>query len=203
MYRYTPRTQKVLEILRSGVLGEIKQVNATFRFRLQRPGDVRTVAALGGGSLYDVGCYPVNFIGMVVDALAAGGPASGGLPERLAVDCVRDGGVDMNFSALLHYRSGLMATLQSGFSAQRQIQAEIIGTDGLLEVRDAFLGDGAPLVLFQGDERREIPVDACDRYALELEDFAASAFERRPTRFSLAETVRNAELIDRLLAAAR
>ncbi|PTX97902.1 Gfo/Idh/MocA family oxidoreductase [Opitutus sp. ER46] len=202
MYRYTPRTQKVVEILRSGVLGEIKQVNAFFRFRLQAP-SIKLHPELGGGSLYDVGCYPINFIGLVVDILAGGGPAAGGQPEKVAVDCVCEGGVDMNFSALLHYRSGLMATLQSGFSAHRRIYAEIIGTEGTLEVPDAFLGDGSPLVLLQGDSRRELSLPTCDRYQLEIEDFSDAVMQGRAPAFRLVETVRNAELLDRLLAASR
>ncbi|HVU33217.1 MAG TPA: Gfo/Idh/MocA family oxidoreductase [Opitutaceae bacterium] len=203
MYRYTPRTRKVVEILRSGVLGEIKQVNAFFRFRLTRPGDVRLLPDLGGGSLYDVGCYPVNFVGLVVDTLAGGAPGAGGQPERIAVDCVCEGGVDLNFAALLHYRSGLMATIQSGFSAHRQIYAEIIGTEGTLQVPDAFLGEGLPLRLLLGDSSEDIPIPACDRYQLELEDFSAAVLERRQPAFTLVETLRNAELLDRLLAASR
>ena len=44
----------------------------------------------------------------------------------------------MNFSALLHYPSGLMATLQSGLSSHRQIYAEIIGTEGSISIHDTF-----------------------------------------------------------------
>ncbi len=202
MYRYTPRTQQVIEILRRGVLGDIKQVNASFRFRLNRP-SIKLQPELGGGSLYDVGCYPINFVGMVVDTLAGGAPAAGGQPAKIAVDCVREYGIDLSFSALLQYPSGLMATLQSGFSSYRRIEAEIIGTEGALEVPDAFLGDGSPLVLLVGDERREIPVPPCDRYQLEIEDFSDAVLHGRAPYFSLVETVRNAELLDRLLAASR
>lgn len=202
MYRYTPRTQKVMEILRSGVLGEIKQVNASFRFLLNRP-SIKLQPELGGGSLYDVGCYPINFVGLVVDTLAGGAPGAGGLPVKLTADCVRQSGVDVNFAAVLQYPSGLMATLQSGFNAYRRINAEIIGTEGVLEVPEAFLGEGTPLVQIVGDERREIPVAICDRYQLEIEDFADAVFSGRAPYFSLVETVRNAELLDRLLPAIR
>lgn len=201
MYRYTPRIRKVVEILRSGVLGEIKQVNATFRFRLTRA-SIKLERELGGGSLYDVGCYPVDFVGLVVDTLAGGGPGTGGRPQAVAVDCVREGGVDVNFSGLLHYPSGLMATIQSGFTAHPRIQAEIIGTEGVLEVPDAFLGEGAPLGLLVGENRREIAVPACDRYQLEIEDFSAAVLQGRKPAVSLLESVRNAEVIDQLRAAA-
>ena len=202
MYRYTPRTAKVVEILCSGLLGEIRQVNAFFRFLLDRP-SIKLQAELGGGSLYDVGCYPINFVGLVVDTLAGGAPAAGGVPAKIAVDSTWERGVDMNFSALLHYPSGVMAMIQSGLNAHRQIYAEIIGTQGTLQVPDAFLGDSNSLRLLVGDERREIPVTACDRYQLEIEDFSDAVLRGRAPAFSLVETVRNAEVLDRLLAAAR
>lgn len=202
MYRYTARTRKVVEILRSGVLGAIKQVNATFRFRLDRP-SIKLHPELGGGSLYDVGCYPINFVGLVVDTLAGGEPASGGMPDRVAVDGVYQSGVDVGFSALLQYGSGLMATLHSGFDSHRRVQAEIIGTEGTLEVPDAFFGNAGELGLVLGEERRAVPVPESDRYRLEIEDFSDAVLQARPPQFSLRETVRNAELLDRLLTAAR
>ena len=64
---------------------------------------------LGGGSLYDVGCYPVNFTGLVVDelariqAVATGRPAGPApMPESISVQCVKEGGVDVLFAALLN-----------------------------------------------------------------------------------------------------
>lgn len=204
MYRYTARIAKVIEIIRSGLLGEIKQVNATFRFRLNRP-SIKLRPELGGGSLYDVGCYPINFVGLVVDTIAGGTPGAGGKPEEVKVDCVREGGVDMNFAALLRYRSGLMATIQSGLSAHRQIYAEVIGTEATLEIPEAFLGEGPPLRLLVGDpeERREVAVPTSDRYLLEVEDFSDAVLRGRAPFFSLTETVRNAEVLDRLMAASQ
>jgi len=52
--------------------------------------------------------------------------------------------------------------------------------------------------LVQGEERREIPVAATDRYKLEVEDFAEAILHRRLPRLSLAESARNMEVLDRL-----
>jgi predicted dehydrogenase len=186
MYRYSDRMRQVGEVLRSGALGEIKFVHASHRFLLDRPASIKLRPELGGGALYDVGCYPVNFAGVVADFAAGGG-----------------GGIDEIFSALLKYPSGLIAALHCGFNAQKRIAAEIIGREGLLEVPDAFLGNAGALTLVQGDERREIPVAASDRYRLELEDFAAAILERRAPQLGLAESLRNAGVIDQLLAARR
>ena len=52
-----------------------------------------------------------------------------------------------------------------------------------------------------GEERREIPVAASDRYRFEVEDFSEAILQKRSPQFSLAETLRNAAVLDRLFAA--
>jgi predicted dehydrogenase len=201
MYRYSDRMRQVEAVLRSGALGEIKFVTASHRFLLNRPDSIKLKPELGGGALYDVGCYPVNFAGFVADYMT-GVPGSA-RPASVSVECVRRGGVDEIFSALLKYPSGLIASLHCGFNAQKRIAAEIIGAEGVLEVPDAFLGDAGSLVLTRGDERREIPVAASDRYRWEIEDFADAILAKRAPRLGLPESLRNAEVIDQLIAASR
>jgi predicted dehydrogenase len=203
MYRYTARTRQVLEVLRSGVLGEIKFITFTFRFLLANPASIKLKPELGGGALYDVGCYPVNFIGMVLDEANKTAPDSSALPDSVSVECVRTGGVDLAFSALLKYPSGLIASLNCGFNAQKRVHSEIVGIKGALEVPDTFFDNAGSLVLTVGEERREIPVAPSDHYRLEVEDFADAILQNRAPHFSLAETQRNAELMDRLFAASR
>jgi len=209
MYRYTDCTRKVIKVLRSGDLGEIRFISSTFRFLLANPASIKYQLGLGGGSLYDVGCYPVNFTGMVVDELAriqavetGRQVAPGPMPESVAVQCVRESGVDVIFSALLKYPSGLMASIASGFNGQKQIESQIVGSKGVLNVPDTFQGDAGALTLtVDGKVEKTIPVESSDRYRLEIEDFADAVLQKRAPYFSLSETLRNMELIDRLLAA--
>lgn len=203
MYRYTERTRQVAEVLRSGVLGDIRQVNSTFRFFLANPASIKLRPELGGGALYDVGCYPVNFIGLVLDTATQRAPGTGPTPESVAVECVRTGGVDVEFSALLRYPGGVLAALHCGFGAHKRVLAEIIGTKGVLEVPDTFFDNAGMLTLTVGEDRRDLAIAASDRYRLEVEDFADALQQKRPPSFGLAESLRNAEVIDRLLAASR
>jgi predicted dehydrogenase len=198
MYRYTDRTRQVRDVLRSGVLGEIKFVHASFRFTLTNPASIKLKPELGGGALYDVGVYPVNFSGMVADEFT-GGPGTS-RPADISATCERVSGVDVMTSALLQYSSGLIASLHCGFNAQKRIAAEIIGTKGMLEIADTFFDPAGALVLTGGEERREIPVAESDRYRAEVEDFAAAILEKRAPQLGLAESLRNAETLDRIFA---
>jgi predicted dehydrogenase len=200
MYRYTDRTRQVVEVLRSGVLGEIKFVEASFRSLLTKPSSIKMQPELGGGALYDLGCYPVNFAGLVADSL--GGGTASARPESVAVACVRPpGGVDEIMSAVLRYPSGLIASLHCGFNAHKRVGAEIIGTRGVLEIPETFFNNAGTLTLTLDKERREIPVAASDPYRAEVEDFADAIRCDRPPLLGWDETLRNMEVIDRLYAA--
>jgi xylose dehydrogenase (NAD/NADP) len=199
MYRYTDRTRRVTEVVRSGALGEIRLIQANFCFMLANPASIKLKPDLGGGALYDIGCYPINFAGLVADILA--GQAGASRPESVAAACTRVGGIDETFSALLRYPSGLAAALHGSIRSHRSMGATILGTDGVLEVPDTFLDPAGFLTLVRGDERREIPVAASDRYRHEVEDFSAALLEDRAPLLGLAESVRNLEVIDRLFAA--
>jgi len=203
MYRYTARTQKVVEVLRSGALGEIKFIHAQFRFLLNRPGDVRREAGLGGGSLYDVGCYPLNFTGLVLDTITGSAPGAGPRPESIQAQSVEVNGVDELFSAVLRYPGGVTASIHSGLNAHFRMLAEITGTKGVLEIPIPFLGNAGHLTLIAGDQRTEIAVPESDRYRLQAEDFADAILLKRPPLLTAEETLRNMELLDRLYAAAR
>jgi len=200
MYRYSARTAKVRELLRSGKLGEIKFIQSQFRFHLNRSGDVRRIGGLGGGSLYDVGSYPVNFIGMVMDEITKSVPGKGPRVESLSVQCVQENGVDELFSALLRYPGGVVAALHSGFNAHLRVFSEIIGTEGSLEIPITFFGAEGGMTLTVGDKRRDVPVPESDRYRLQVEDFADAIRQKRPPLLTTDETLRNMELIDRLYA---
>lgn len=203
MYRYTARTQAVIDVLRRGDLGEIKFIHSQFRFLLNRPGDVRRNAELGGGSLYDVGCYPVNFAGLVVDTITGSAPGMGPRPEWVSAHSVDLNGIDELFSGLLHYPGGITASVHSGLNAQFRMLSEIVGTKGALEIPNTFLGTAGTMTLITGDTRQEIPIPESDRYRLQAEDFADAILQKRPPLLTAEETLRNIELLDRLYATAR
>lgn len=200
MYRYTHRTRVVIDLVRSGVLGEIKFVASTFRFLLSNPNSIKLRPELGGGALYDVGCYPVNFIGLVADLSAQARPGTA-MPDSISGESVRVGGVDTGFSAVFRYASGMIASANCGFNSHGRIFSEIVGTEGVLEIPNTFLDEAGVLTLTNGSQRREIPVTESDRYRAEIEDFSAAIQEDREPLFPLEETQRNADVLERMIAA--
>ncbi|MCZ8522064.1 MULTISPECIES: Gfo/Idh/MocA family protein [Paenibacillus] len=193
MYRYTDRVRKLQELVRSGEIGEIRYIHSAFRFLLNRPGTIKMQPGLGGGSLYDVGSYPVNFIGMI----------TGETPESCVSQSVLENGVDVLFSAVLKYKSGIVATINSGFNAFGQMNSEIVGTKGRIEIPDTFLGTAGKITVVTEEGSRQIDVAESDRYTLEVADFSAAVLEGRPPLFPLEETRRNMQVLDMLLASVK
>ena len=193
MYRYTDRMSQINRVLGSGVLGQIRSVNSTFRFLLDRENTIKENPELGGGALYDVGCYPLNLIGLV----------AGAEPISVTVECDKPQGVDINLSALLRYESGLIASLHCGFNTFGRMHSEIIGTDGTLLAPDTFLDDAGQLALHTRQGCALIPVAESDRYGEEIRDFSAAILENRSPMLSLEESLRNMRTLDCILEQVR
>ncbi|HLX70545.1 MAG TPA: gfo/Idh/MocA family oxidoreductase, partial [Verrucomicrobiae bacterium] len=94
-------------------------------------------------------------------------------------------------------------SVNCGFNAQKRVFSEIVGTKGVLEIPDTFLDNAGALTLTIGEDRSQIPVQASDRYQLEIEDFADAILHQRAPAFSPNETQRNMEVLDRLFAACK
>lgn len=186
MYRYTDRARKIAEVVASGALGELRHINADFRFFLDRPNTIKVQPELGGGALYDVGCYPVNFLGLVTRAV----------PVKCHALAELDNGVDVNLSAVLQYADGLIANIHCGFNAFGHMHASIIGTHGMLEANDTFLDFRGNLQLHTRDGTRLIPVAESDRYGSEFRDFSAAILENRAPQLDLDDTLRNMRVLD-------
>jgi predicted dehydrogenase len=194
MYRHHEQTQRVRDLVASGALGTVSLVKGAFTFWLSREHDVRLDPALGGGSLWDVGCYPVSYARVVlgqepVEATGMRHPASGG--------------IDTSFAGQLRFPGGALLQFDSGFRAHFRTGIEIVGSDGVLTIPNPFKpGPRETLFLRHGDETRTIDVQGGALYAGELEDMADVILLGRLPRISLADSRGNLQAILALYRAA-
>src|SRR5258708_20324176 len=73
MYRFHPQWQRTRELVREGRLGELRTIQASFSYYLTDPNNIRNQVAAGGGTLLDVGGYPISVARFLYDA-EPGGP---------------------------------------------------------------------------------------------------------------------------------
>lgn len=129
MYRTQPRTYKVMELIQSGEIGKVRMVRGSFNFILDRPDDFRWTAEFGGGSLWDIGCYPVSYARMI----------TGSSPiEMDAYAKKTDSGVDNSMIGMLRYPNDVWAQFDCSFSQPQLSQMEVRGDKGSILIPNPF-----------------------------------------------------------------
>jgi predicted dehydrogenase len=149
-------------------VGEVTLIRGSFSFRLDRPNDVRWKPEMGGGSLWDVGSYPVSFIRWIA-----------GEPEQaFGWQTLSESGVDLTFAGLLRYADGTLAAFDSGFGSQFRTEVEVSGTEGSLTIERPFLiTPETRLIHRRGFEEELIPFAHADAYQCEVEALAAAVLD--------------------------
>ena len=194
MYRHHPLTDAALKIVRSGRLGRICAYKGAFTFTLTREGDVRLDPALGGGSLWDVGCYPLSYSNL----LAGGAPI-----DVFGWQQLSSTRIDLEFSAMMRYADGAVAQFDCGFTGPFRAEMEVIGTDAVLRIDRPFRTDEhSRLLLTTGDATEQVPCDAAPPFAGEIADMETAALDGRPQCVALAESRRTIGTIRALYASA-
>jgi xylose dehydrogenase (NAD/NADP) len=195
MYRHHAQTLKVKALVDSGKIGRVRLVRGAFTFSLTREDDVRLDPALGGGSLWDVGCYPVSYARVVLGEEPV---------EAFGWQVLGATGVDETFAGQLHFPSGACAQFDCGFKAPFRTEIEIVGSDGTLRVGRPFKpGTREELILRRGDQSETIEVEGEPLYAGEIEDLADAVLLGKPPRISLADSRANCASLVALLQSAR
>jgi predicted dehydrogenase len=195
MYRHHPLTLKVKELVAGGALGRVGLVRGAFTFSLSREGDVRLDPRLGGGSLWDVGCYPVSYARLVLGEEPV---------EVLGWQALGPTGIDESFAGQMRFPSGAFAQFDCGFRSPFRTEIQIVGSDGVLRVARPFKpGLQEELVLARGDRVETIPVGGAALYAGELDDLAEAAQLGQQPRVTLSDSRANCATLVALLESAR
>ncbi|GAB4522603.1 MAG: Gfo/Idh/MocA family oxidoreductase [Anaerolineae bacterium] len=144
--RFLPAMVKIRELLREGILGEVRMLWADFGFYAEfNPKSRLYDLALGGGSLLDVGIYPVSFAAMVM----------GQQPSQITSTAqVGSSGVDEHASVLFNYSGGQSAMLASAISVQTPTRATIAGEKGFIDIQAPFFRPSTFTVSLHNHEPR-------------------------------------------------
>lgn len=190
MYHYSDKTRILKEVLSSGILGAIRGIYGCFGYMLDWDSPARQDPTLGGGCLYDVGCYCVNFISMVMQQQGRA-LTDAGATFRM------QGGVDIHTSAWLNYE-GVPCTLDCYFDGMAHQEMRVFGEKGMLYMPRAFLSDADELLLTTAEGTSAIPTAANNSYKLEAEAFAGAVLKDPGALIPLEDTQRYMHVLDQL-----
>jgi predicted dehydrogenase len=202
MVRSHPQWLRARELVRQGKIGELRAVQGLFTYFLTDPENVRNKADIGGGGLYDIGCYPI-----VTSRFLFGAE-----PTRVVGLIERDPvlKIDRLASAILDFPTG-----QASFMCSTQLvpyqRMQILGTKGRIEVEipfnappdqpcRIFVDDGSAL----GDaSAKEEAFPVCDQYGIQGDLFSEAIRSGKPPEFPLENAVHNMRIIDAIFRSAK
>ena len=195
MYRHHPLVARVRELAHDGTIGRLQSVRGTFSFVLDRPADTRFDPEYGGGSLWDVGCYPVSFARTVIGA------------RPLSVQATAHwspGSIDLSFFGQLTFPDDVVVQVHSSFESPFKTEIEVIGSDGRLLVPHPFKPQTTETIeVMRGHESDTVRVDGPALYQGEVDDVRDAARAGRPPLVTLEDSLDNVETLTALLEAAR
>jgi len=203
MYRCHPLAALWTGLLRDGAIGELKVIQSSFAFCTDwKPQGRHLNLALGGGSILDVGGYPVS-----LSRLAAG--VALGLPfaDPLKLEGfahIGETGVDEYAWALLHFPGDINAEVSCGLRIDREIIARFYGTKGRMEVPEPFFGGKDILLWKSGDSKPtaiKCPALDVDLYSFEVDAVAQNLAARQAPAMTWDDSLGQARTLDRWLAA--
>jgi predicted dehydrogenase len=159
--KFLPQYQKVMEIISSGEIGDVKMIQADFGFRAPEPPAQRLFdPALGGGALLDIGLYPVflaqSILGKPVDIKAS----ISAYPTQVDEQC----------AMILKFENNALAVLSSTFAADTPVEAMIAGTKGQIRMKNRFHNSIATIeIAFGKDEPKTVEVHREEGYGYQFE----------------------------------
>ncbi|TWT62709.1 Gfo/Idh/MocA family protein [Rubinisphaera italica] len=196
MYRHHPQWQKAKEVVDSGALGQLRTIDCTFSYFNLDGGNIRNQKELGGGSLMDIGCYPISLSRFIF----------GTEPNRVlgSIDIDPDFQIDRLASVVMDFPAGT-----STFTCSTQMvpyqRVNIFGTEGRFEIEIPF---NAPidrpckawLQTATGTETLEFPV--CSQYTIQGELFANAILKNTPVPTPLSDAIGNMKTIEAIFTSA-
>lgn len=204
-YRCHPQTQRLVEILRSGLIGEIRMVDAVFGYDAgPRPTNYLLVRELGGGSILDVGCYTTSMSHLIA-RVATGGHVAEAVHVTGAAHIGAATGVDHYAAATLSFDGGVLARVASSVQVDLESSVRIYGSEGRITVPSPWLpgriGSRAEIVLEPaGAEPEVIEIElGADVYTIEVDVVGAFVREGElsPALMSWEESLANMRTLDR------
>lgn len=173
MYRCHPQIPRMLDLIREGAIGDLRNITARFSFRAPYDLEGRLFnRTLGGGGILDVGGYCTSMARLIAGATQ--GKAIE--PERVFAtgNIGRESGVDEYAAALLLFPGEIVAMLSCGLQFQQENKVWIEGTEGSIVLPTPWAanvdgGESQILVLKHEQEPEMITITSPPLYALEAD----------------------------------
>jgi predicted dehydrogenase len=200
MVRHHPQWQAAREHVRAGEIGTLRYMQVPFSYFNDDPANIRNAPDVGGGGVYDIGCY----------AIVAGRWFFEAEPKRVVamIDVDPAFQVDRLASALLDFGGARQLAFTVSTQSVRYQRVQLVGTTGRIEIEVPFNAPegGATRYFIQRSGSAapvEMTVPPCNQYTLQCDAFAHAVRAETPSATALDDAVANMRVIEAVLASAK
>ena len=198
MVRFHPQWARVRELVRAGELGEVRAVQSWFSYFNRQPGNIRNKPEVGGGALYDIGCYAIATARYIFEAE----------PLRVVALVDRDPRfqTDRMVSGLLDFGAGRRLDFTVSTQSVPYQRVNICGERKRIEVRIPFnapLGGSTDLLFddgtaLDGSAMTHETIPACNMYGLQGDVFSRVVRGEIEQPYGIEDAILNMRVIDAL-----
>ncbi len=190
MYKFHPQWAQVMKMVQEGAIGTLKMIKSSFSFFDDDPGSITNIKEYGGGSLMDVGCYPISISRFLFDAE----------PIRVisSLEIHPDFEVDVHASGVLEFEMGRTVFFSSIQLMEHQ-EVKLFGTEGIIEFEIPFnppKDKSVSISLTKEDFKEEISFDPCNQYGLQTDAFSKAILENTEVPAPLEDAIKNMRVIE-------
>ncbi|MDY0231409.1 MAG: Gfo/Idh/MocA family oxidoreductase [Candidatus Saccharicenans sp.] len=194
MYRFHPRMARALNLIKSGAIGKPRLISSAFTFIFDRErSNYRWSPKMGGGALYDVGCYTINAARTIFEAEP---------DEALAVAHFDEqSGIDLTTSLLSTFPPDRQALLACSFELEFQSSLEIFGSQGRIFLDRAFSAKNleTEIQLTYQSKTDRIKFPPADQFQLMIEYFGEGIKGQVAPLIDFQDSYGNALVIEKVL----
>jgi len=195
-YRYHPLADRILEVVGSGVLGDLQRVEAAFCVPIRDPQDIRYDLSLGGGATMDLGCYPIHWCRL----------ATGTEPTVLGAEAREEpSGIDVAMTAELRFPGDVRGKVHCSMAPDVGFQAflQVTGSKGELRADNPLVPHfGHRLRLSVDGSETSEQVGGRTTYDHQLEAFVAAVLDGAEQPTGGRDGIANMRVIDAVYRAA-
>lgn len=194
-YLHSPYVKALKEDVKNGVIGDIFYIESAFLTQGYKE-DIRLYKELGGGAMYDLGCYCTTMILSLIEAKPSYVKASAEMSDK---------GVDLFTAGIIGFENGTRASFNVGMmmgigTNARYDRLYIKGTKGCIRSDVEFNQEGElsyQVITEEGITERK--VSAKQNYCLEVEQLCRAICGEEAPAVSPEFSIKNAQVIDAVL----
>jgi predicted dehydrogenase len=206
MVRTHPQWLLVRDLVRQGRIGTLRSILGHFSYFNRDAANIRNMPDIGGGALWDIGCYLINTSRMIFEAE----------PRRVMGLIDRDPAmkIDRLTSIMLDFERGHSVGTCSTQAVAYQ-RMHLVGTTGRIEIEipfnaptsrpcRVFVDDGLEPERegFSVETRDTIELPQCNQYTIQGDLFSRAIREGTPAPYPLEDTIANMKVIEAVFRSA-